>query len=264
MSSSIRFLGVWLALVALIAPAAGAANNITSPESFFGHQLGADRKLARWDKIVEYYRLLQRESDRMKVIDLGPSTEGHPYLLAIITSAANHANLERIREVNLEIQDPRTPEDEVKRLIGEGKAVVSQSFGLHSTEVGGAQSAPQFTYDLLSRDDDETQRILDNTILLLFPCFNPDGQIMVTDWYDKNVGTEYEGVGLPWLYHKYVGHDNNRDADFLNMVEAKYTAKVLYKDWKPEAYVDHHQMGATVRASTCRPTASPSGPMPTP
>ncbi len=87
MSFSIRFLGVWLALVALVAPAAGAANNITSPESFFGHQLGADRKLARWDKIVEYYRLLERESDRMKVIDLGPSTEGHPYLLAIITSA---------------------------------------------------------------------------------------------------------------------------------------------------------------------------------
>jgi hypothetical protein len=122
--------------------------------------------------------------------------------------------------------------------------VISQSFGLHSTEVAGAQTPPELVYDLVTRNDDETQRILDNTVMLMFPNFNPDGQIMVTDWYYENKGTEFEGVGLPWLYHKYVGHDNNRDADFLNMVEAQYTAKVLYKDWKPEAYVDHHQMGS--------------------
>ena len=98
---------------------------------------------------------------------------------------------------------------------------MSQSFGLHSTEVAGAQTAPELAYDFLSRDDEETQRILDNTILLLFPNFNPDGQIMVTDWYYKNKGTEFEGVGLPWLYHKYVGHDNNRDADYLNMARRR-------------------------------------------
>ncbi|MEE8585916.1 MAG: M14 family zinc carboxypeptidase, partial [Acidobacteriota bacterium] len=216
----------------------------TTPEKFFGFKLGADKKLARWDKIVEYYRLLEQESDRIQVIDLGPTTEGHPYLLAIISSAENLANLERLRVVNLKIQDPRTPESEVKNLIEEGKAVVSQSFGLHSTEVAGAQTAPDFTYDLLARNDSETMRILDNTIQLLFPCFNPDGQIMVTDWYNQQLGTEYEGVGLPWLYHKYVGHDNNRDGDFMNMIEAVYTGKILYRDWKPQAYVDHHQMGS--------------------
>jgi hypothetical protein len=221
-----------------------AANDITSPKSFFGHELGADRELARWDKIVEYYQLLERESDRIQVIDLGPSTEGHPYLLAIITSPANLRSLEEIRNVNLRIQDPRTSEQEVRELITRGKAVVSQSYGLHATEVAGAQTAPDFAYEILSRNDPDTMRILDSTILLQFPCFNPDGQIMVTDWYRKYVGTEYEGVSLPWLYHKYVGHDNNRDADFLNMVEAVYTAKVLYKDWKPQAYVDHHQMGS--------------------
>ncbi len=236
-------LGVCLALASL-ASTAGAANDITPPDAFFGFQLGTDRELARWDKIVEYFELLEGESDRIQVTDLGPSTEGHPYLLVIISSPANMANLERLREVNVSIQDPRTPEAEVKELIGEGVAVVSQSFGLHATEVAAAQTAPELAYDLLSRDDAETRRILDNTILLMFPCFNPDGQIMVTDWYYQNKDTEYEGVGLPWLYHKYVGHDNNRDADFLNMVEAVYTAKVMYVDWKPEAYVDHHQMGS--------------------
>ena len=236
-------LGVCLALASL-ASTAGAANDITPPDAFFGFQLGTDRELARWDKIVEYFELLEGESDRIQVTDLGPSTEGHPYLLVIISSPANMANLKRLREVNVRIQDPRTPEAEVKELIGEGVAVVSQSFGLHATEVAAAQTAPELAYDLLSRDDAETRRILDNTILLMFPCFNPDGQIMVTDWYYQNKDTEYEGVGLPWLYHKYVGHDNNRDADFLNTVEAVYTAKVMYVDWKPEAYVDHHQMGS--------------------
>ena len=217
---------VGFALVSLVSTA-DAANDITPPDTFFGFQLGTDRELARWDKIVEYFELLERESDRIQVTDLGPSTEGHPYLLVIISSPENMANLDRLREVNVRIQDPRTPEAEVKELIDEGVAVVSQSFGLHATEVAAAQTAPELAYDFLSRNDAETMRILDNTILLMFPCFNPDGQIMVTDWYYQNKDTEYEGVRLPWLYHKYVGHDNNRDADFLNMVEAVYTAKVM-------------------------------------
>ena len=241
MHFAIRF--VLVAFLA-VATTAAAANNITPPDQFFGFQLGADGELAHWDKMVEYFELLDRESDRIQVTNLGPSTEGHPYLLAIISSPENMANLDRLREVNKQIQDPHKSEAEVRELIKEGKAVVSQSFGLHATEVAGAQTAPELAYDFLSRDDEETQRILDNTILILFPNFNPDGQIMVRDWYYKNKGTEFEGVGLPWLYHKYVGHDNNRDADFLNMVEAVYTAKVLYRDWKPQAYVDHHQMGS--------------------
>jgi hypothetical protein len=240
-----KFRALSLSIVAALALASKAApNDVTSPESFFGFRLGSDRKLARWDRIVEYYRLLEKESDRIQVIDLGPSTEGHPYLLAIVTSPGNLAKLDRLREVNLRLQDPSVSGAELEKLVAEGRAVVSQSFGLHATEVGGAQTAPELTYDLLSRDDEETRRILDETILLLFPCFNPDGQIMVADWYQKTLGTEFEGHDLPWLYHKYVGHDNNRDADFLNMVEAKHTAKVLYRDWKPQAYVDHHQMGS--------------------
>jgi hypothetical protein len=244
---------VFLALssLALAAPEAPEApevtdeNDITTPEAFFGHPMGADKKLARWDAIVDYFELLDKESDRIRVVDLGPSTEGHPYLLVIITSPANHQNLEAIRAMNQRLGDPRGLGDaELERLITEGRAVVSQSFGLHSTEVAASQAAPELAYDFASRDDPETQLILDNVIHLMFPCFNPDGQIMVTDWYNQTLGTEHEGSTLPWLYHKYVGHDNNRDADYMNQIEAVYTGKVLYKDWKPHAYVDHHQMGA--------------------
>ena len=229
---------------AFVAPEVTAQSTPTLPEQFFGFELGADRKLARWDRIVEYFELLESQSDRIRVIDMGPTTEGNPFLLVIISSPANLANTDRLREISRKLADPRgIGEAEIERLIHEGKAVVAQSLGLHSTEVAGAQAAPAIAYELLARDDEETWRILDNTVLLLFPALNPDGQIMVTDWYRENLGTEYEGTGLPWLYHKYVGHDNNRDGDYLSMIESVYTAEVLYRDWKPQAYIDHHQMG---------------------
>ncbi len=233
-----------IACAGLLASTAAAQNGVTAPEDFFGHQLGADRTLARWDRMVEYFELLERESDRLQVTNLGPSTEGHPFLLVTITSAANLANLDRIAEISRTLSDPRgVPESEIEAMIAEGKAVVSQSLGLHSTEVAGCQTAPELAYDMVAREDEEARRIRDETVLLLLPCINPDGQVWVTDWYRQWVGTEYEGAGLPWLYHTYSGHDNNRDGDFMNLVESKYIGKVLYRDWKPQAYVDHHQMG---------------------
>jgi len=217
----------------------------TSPDEFFGFQLGSDRKIARWDRIVEYFNQLQKQSDKIRVVDMGPSTEGNPFLLVIISSAGNLANLERIRQDNLKLSDPcGLSEEEVEGLIADGKAVVCQSMSLHATEIGGTQMAPELAYDLLTKEDEETQRILDNVVFLMVPCFNPDGQIMVTDWYNRWLDTEYEGVYMPWLYHKYVGHDNNRDAFQTNMVESKYMAKTMFRDWIPQAYVDHHHMGS--------------------
>ncbi len=231
-------------LVSFLPLVAGAQDSITPPDEFFGHQLGADRILARWDRMVEYFELLEEESDRIEVSNLGPSTEGHPFLLVTISSPENIANLNRIAEISRTLADPRgVQEAQIEAMISEGKAVVSQSLGLHSTEVAGCQSGPEIAYDFVARNDEEALRILDETVLLLLPCINPDGQIWVTDWYRQWVGTEYEGAGLPWLYHTYSGHDNNRDGDFLNLVESTYIAKVLYREWTPQAYVDHHQMG---------------------
>jgi len=232
-------LGLWTQL-------AEAQKKIKSPEEYFGFQLGSDRKIARWDKIVDYYKLLEKESDKIKVINMGPSTMGNPFLVVIISSPENLANLNRLQEVNAKLSDPRgIPEAEIKKLVKEGKAVMCQSMSLHATEIGGTQMAPELTYDLVTRGDEETQRILNNVVFFLIPSFNPDGQIMVTDWYRKTVGTEYEGAGLPWLYHLYAGHDNNRDGDFINLAESVYAAKIMYRDWVPQAYIDHHQMGSS-------------------
>lgn len=220
-------------------------DSVTPPEKFFKFQLGSDRNIADWGKIVEYFKLLEKQSGRIKVVEMGSSTEGRPFLLVIISSESNLRDLERLRRINLKISDPRgVPEEEVEGLIRVGKAVICQSMSLHATEIGGMQMSPELAYDLLTREDEEARCIRENVIFLMIPCFNPDGQVMVTEWYNKWLGTEYEGCSLPWLYHKYVGHDNNRDAFMMNMVESKYVASILFRDWIPQAYVDHHHMGS--------------------
>ncbi len=222
-----------------------AQGRVTTPEEFFGFRLGDDRKIARWDKIVEYYTKVAAESDRIKVENLGPSTEGHPFLLVTISSPANLANLDKWRTISARLANPAgLTEAEAAALAEEGKAVIVQSMSLHANEIGGTQMAPELTWDLLTRDDEETRRILDNVIFLMVPCFNPDGQIMVHDYYQKTMGTEYEGTTMPWLYHKYTGHDNNRDAFALNIVESQYMAKLMFREWYPQAYQDHHHMGS--------------------
>jgi hypothetical protein len=225
-----------------LAPSALAQPPITSPESFFGFQLGSDRKMARWDKIVEYFGVLEKQSaGRMKVVNMGPTTMGNPFLVAIISSASNLSRLDRLREVNARLSDPRgIPETGIAPLVAEGRAVVCQTMSLHASEIGGTQMAPELAYDLLTRAGPETRRILDNVIFFLVPSFNPDGNIMVADWYKQTLGTEYEGSMLPSLFHKYVGHDNNRDAFQTNMVESQYMAKLMLRDWVPQAYADHH------------------------
>jgi hypothetical protein len=239
-----------------------AQSSVTPPEKFFGFRLGSDRNIARWDRIVEYYRLIEKESGgKLKVVDMGPSTEGNPFLLVVISSRDNVAKLDRLQQVNQAISDPRgRSEAEIRKLIAEGRAVVLQSMSLHATEIGGTQIAPELAFDLVSRTDEEARRILDNVVFLLVPSFNPDGAIMVADYYEKYVGTPYEGGSLPWLYHKYTGHDNNRDAFQTNMVESQYMAKMMFRDWIPQAYADHHHMGSYGARIYIPPYAEPIRP----
>ena len=242
-------------------PAAALGQEIPTPEEFFGFQMGADRKLARWDRLVEYYDLLGERSPRLIVEHMGPTTMGNPFLALYLSSPDNLARLEELRQINAVLSDPRgVSEARIERAIEQGKAVVVQSMCLHSTEVGSSQMTAELMYDLVTRMDSEVMRILDETIGIMIPCFNPDGEIMVSDWYNETVGTEYEGVGLPWLYHKYIGHDNNRDAFMTNTVESQYGAKILFRDWVPQAYIDHHQMGAYGARIYVPPYAEPIRP----
>ena len=243
--------------------AQGQQGPATSPESFFGFKMGADRKIARWDKLVEYYRLLEKQgAGKVKVVEMGPTEMGNPFLLVIVTSPANQKNLETLRQNTLKLSDPRgIAEAEAKRIAAASKPVVCMTMSMHATEIGGAQMAPELVYDLVTRADGETQRILDNVVFLLVPSFNPDGQIMVTDWYNKYLGTEYEGSAPPWLYHKYIGHDNNRDAMLMSMKESQYVGRILFTEWKPQAYFDFHHMGSYGARIFFPPYAEPIRPL---
>jgi hypothetical protein len=234
---------------------------LPTPEQFFGFRMGADRTLANWDRLLEYYRTLAKASDRVALVDLGTTSENRPYIALFISSPANLARLDALRQMNATLADPRgASQAEIDRIVKDGKAVVIQTFALHSSEVAAAQTAAEFVHDSLTREDEEATRIRDQVVSIVVPSINPDGTQMIADWYMKYVGTEFEAAALPWLYQKYAGHDNNRDGFALNLPESRNLAKILYRDWVPQAYVDHHQMGATNARLYIPPYAEPIRP----
>ncbi len=219
----------------------------TPPEEFLGHQPGADRKLADYTQIQEYFQKLESESGKIKVLTIGESTLGKPMIMAVITSEGNMANLDKYTEITKKLRDAKdlSPED-AKRLSQEGKVIVLISCNIHATEIAASQMAMEMAYLLITgKTPFHADKVLDDVIVLLVPTTNPDGQQMVTDWYRKYVGTKYEGGRMPWLYHHYAGHDNNRDWFMFNLSETKALTKVLYHNWIPQIHIDEHQMGST-------------------
>ena len=133
---NVSILLVILALVMGSLPSPGAVaqepnGEITSPEAFFGFQMGADRKLARWDKLVEYYDLLATQSPRIKVVNMGKTTLGNPFLALYISSPGNLARLDELQEMNARLSDPRGfSQDAIEQAIEQGMAVVVQTMGV--------------------------------------------------------------------------------------------------------------------------------------
>ena len=219
------------------------AADIPDPETFFGHKPGADFKLIRWEKIVEYYQLLGRESNRIQVEELGKTTLQNPFLLAVISSPENLSQLEKYKDIAKKLAQGRVSEEEAGRLAKEGKTIVLITASMHATECGPTQMSPELGYVLATDDSPEIKSILDDVIFLFVPSWNPDGNIMVVDWYRRNVGTPYERAPMPWLYHHYVGHDNNRDAFMHTQIETQYVNNILYHEWFPQLFMDMHHMG---------------------
>lgn len=248
-----------LVLLAFLAASAHAA--IQSPSQFLNLKIGEDRVLADYKQIISYFRALESSSPRVKVETLGKTTLGEEMIMAVISSEANMKNLASIRETAKRLADPRGLTDaQLDALVHNGKAVVLVTCNIHSNEIASSQMAMEWAYDLARATDAETKRRLDNVVLLLVPSLNPDGQTMITDYYRKYVGTKYEGGRLPWLYHHYTGHDNNRDWFMLTQVETKNLSRAVYKEWYPQVFVDEHQMGSTGPRMFIPPFADPVDP----
>jgi len=228
----------------LLAAALAAPAAVPRPENHFGHPIGADRTVLDWERVVSYFRALEASSDRLRLLELGRSTEGRPFIAAVLASPATLRNLERYRWIQEKLADPRrTPESEAEKLLAEGKAVVMITCSIHATEIASTHTAVEFAYKLLTEDRPKLRAILDNVIFLLVPSLNPDGLDLVTRWYRKTLGTPFEGTAPPELYHKYVGHDNNRDWYFFTQAETRLTIEKLHNVWRPQIVYDVHQMG---------------------
>jgi hypothetical protein len=229
-------------LVVLVWTAFAAA--VPTPESHFGHKMGADRMVLDWDKVVSYFQKLPQSSDRIRFREVGKSTEGRPFVAVWISSAANIKNLERYQQIQKRLADPRrTPPAEANRLVAEGKTVVMITCSIHANELAATHTAIEFAYKLLTEDKPRFRAILDNTIFILVPSLNPDGLDLVTRWYRKTLGTPFEGTSPPELYQKYVGHDNNRDWYIFSQAETRAAVSELHNVWHPHIVYDVHQQG---------------------
>ncbi|MCX6621492.1 MAG: M14 family metallopeptidase, partial [Acidobacteria bacterium] len=234
-----RALPVFLLLAAL-----AAAAPVPTPASHFGTPVDADRVVLDWAKVVSYFQTLEKSSDRIRITEIGKTTGGRPMILATIAAPETLRRLDRYREIQQRLADPRrTAPLQAEQLIAEGKTVVLITCSIHSTEIASTHSAVQFAWRMLTSNTPRTRAILQNTVFLLIPSLNPDGVDLVTAWYRKTLGTPFEGTTPPELYQKYVGHDNNRDWYIFSQVETRHTIEKVHNVWHPQIVYDVHQQG---------------------
>jgi len=221
--------------------AAPLVAQIPTPESVLGFVPGADFHLATYEQSIDYFRRLDAASDRITMVQIGETSQGRAWWIALISTPENLAQVERFRGIADDLAHPAgLTDDAAHRLAATGKAIVDISGGLHASEAAGAQHTIQLGYELVAAEDARTAAIRENVITVLWPSLNPDGQTMIAEWYMSNVGTQFEVASMPWLYQKYIGHDNNRDAYMLNMVESRVLARV-WQEWDPQIIYVHHQ-----------------------
>jgi hypothetical protein len=231
-------------LVAVAAQPAAQRQAPRTPQQFFGFPIGADGELARYPKIVEYLQHLARSTNRVKFEELGKTTMGNPYVLATISAPENLAKLDRLIEINRKLADPRgLSETEAKKLAQEGRAFYFLYGTIHSTEVGNTQAITEIAHRLATEDSQEIKQILDNLVVLIVPSQNPDGQVLVIDHWYKTKGTRFTRV-YPDLYHKYTGHDDNRDWFMFTQKETRLAVEKIHNVFRPHITHDMHQMGS--------------------
>jgi hypothetical protein len=254
---------LWVA-IALVRSAGltAAAPPLPSPEQFIGFKVGADNKLARWDKIVEYMKLVAAGSDRVRFRDLGKTSQGNSLITVEIGAPDTLKSLDRYKQLErrLYFQNGVPNARDRDEIFRQGKAVVLVTCATHANEIGCTQMALELVHQFATDDTPAMKKILDNVIVLLVPSANPDGQIMVTDWFNRNVGTPYESSPLPYLYHPYVGHDSNRDMYMFTQKESQYIAQLVWHDWYPSIWLDQHQMSMNGPRIFVMPATDPINP----
>ncbi|MBC6110171.1 M14 metallopeptidase family protein [Pedobacter fastidiosus] len=232
-----------LAFLIVSSSVVAIAQEIPTPKSHFGFSIGDDYQLATYTQTEAYFKKLAEASNRIKLVDIGKTEEGRSQYMLIVSSPENLKKLDRYKEISQQLAHAEISPEKAKALAQEGKAVVWIDGGLHANETVGAHQLIQTIYEFVSRKDPETMRILDN-VIILFTHANPDGQELVSNWYMRDKDPKKRTLsGLPRLYEKYAGHDNNRDFFMLNLKETQNIGRQLFVEWIPQIMYNHHQAG---------------------
>lgn len=235
---------------------------LMSPEEYIGHPVGADYKLANWEKIHGYFVHAGKNSERVNTRQLGTTTQGRPYIVAEISSPEAIRNRQEHLADRRKVADPRLieSEEEEQRLIHAGKVVVYLGCAIHGDEVGATQMSMELLHELATSTAPEIEEILERVILVLIPSNDPDGLDTVIDWYQQSLGKPWEGSGMPWLYNRYAGNQNVWDTVHLNLNESRADARLLYQEWYPNIVGDIHQWGSTSARLLTPPHSDPTNP----
>lgn len=247
------------AVLAFVAPVALEAQARTTPKQFFGHDIGADYELPNYTKLHQWFITVAKESDRVTLDTIGLTEEGRPQIMAIVTSPANQKKLARYKEIATSLAKADGVDSAAAAAMArEGKVVFWIDGGLHATEVLGAQQLMETLWQLSSRTDDETLRILDDVVILMTHA-NPDGMELVTNWYMKETDKlKRTTATIPRLYEKYAGHDNNRDSYMNALAETRNMSQQLFVEWHPQIMYNHHQTGPTGTVMAAPPYRDPA------
>lgn len=233
--TSRRALVPFLLGLSSLLPLAPATGQVPSPVEFLGHEVGADYQLCNYTDMMRYFRAIEAKSDRMRILDIGPTSYGQRMHMMVISSPANLASLERLRAISVALSRGRIDGKEARELAAEGRAFVWIDAGLHATEAIAGQNILELVWQMNSRTDEEVTRILDEVVLLACPV-NPDGLELVANAYRAT-----RSMTIPVLYQRYIGHDNNRDFYVCNQLEAQNVNRVFYREWCPQIVYNHHQ-----------------------
>jgi len=237
------------------------AVNVPTPAAHFGFRIGDDGQLATAEAIEKYFEAVAAASDRVRLTDLGPTTEGRRTLAAIVSSPDNIRNLEQIRLNNQRLADPRSlDEAEARRLAANHTVVIAIGCSIHATEIGASQAAIELLHTLAISNDDATLDQLRRAVIIVIPMLNPDGHRLVVDWYNQYRNTPFQGAPMPWPDHKYAGHDINRDAFMMNMAESRNLSRFFYTEWQPQVFLTMHQLEADGPRFVAPPVTDPIDP----
>lgn len=221
-------------------------STLITPEKYFGFQPGSDGNLFSYEELIGYLQELDKNSSKIKLEEIGTSPMGRKMYIAFISSEENISNLQKYKKINKELAlNPNLSETERMNYFKEGKVFFLATLSMHSTEVAPTQSSALIAYDLITTKDEDKLEWLDNVVYMMVPNHNPDGMDKVVENYKKYKGTKYDGASLPDVYHKYVGHDNNRDFVILSQDDTKAIAAIYNLTWFPQVFVEKHQMGSS-------------------